>query len=150
MGIPVGPVGRVKRSCRLEGPQQSAADWSECPCFVQDVHAPQYLPTQNQVYDSVQLVSGQMAEQLDAITFAEARSVQFFFRGQLLHALAALILAAIAWALASPSLGGGTWLGITDEGWFWATVGLSVVHQVYGWLVFRGQLGWGVFTRWFG
>lgn len=86
----------------------------------------------------------------DTIVVSEARSLRFLFRGQLLHALAAILLASTAWALAAPSFGGGTWLGITDTGWFWATVGLCVVHQVYVWLVFRGQLGWGILTRWFG
>lgn len=91
-----------------------------------------------------------MSDTVDTLTLAEARSLRFLFRGQLLHTLAAIILASVAWALAAPVFGGGRWLGVTDTGWFWATVGLCVVHQLYGWLVFRGQLGWGVFTRWFG
>lgn len=91
-----------------------------------------------------------MADSLDAITFSEAHSLRFLFRGQLLHALAAIVFASVAWALATPSFGGGMWLGVADAGWFWAAVGLGVVHQLYGWLVFRGQLGWGIFTRWFG
>lgn len=91
-----------------------------------------------------------MSETLDTLTFSEAHSLQFLFRGQLFHALAAIILASVAWALATPFFGGGAWLGVTDTTWFWVTVGLCVVHQLYVWLVFRGQLGWGIFTRWFG
>lgn len=91
-----------------------------------------------------------MAGPVDTITFSKARSVRFLFRGQFLHALAALILTSVAWALAAPFLGDGTWLGMTDTGWFWATVGFCVIHQLYAWFVFRGQLGWGLLTRWFG
>lgn len=83
-------------------------------------------------------------------TVAEARSLRFVFRGQLLHAGAAVLLGAVAWALAAPALGDGSWLGVADVTWFWASVGVAVVHQLYTWLAFRGQLGWGVFTRWFG
>ena len=85
-----------------------------------------------------------------APTIPEARSLGFLLRGQLLHAGAAAVLAATAWALAAPALGDGTWLGISDVAWFWAVVGVSVLHQAYVWLAWRGQLGWGVFTRLFG
>ena len=83
-------------------------------------------------------------------TIPEARSLGFLFRGQLLHAGAAVLLAATAWALAAPALGDGSWLGVSDVAWFWAAIGLSVGHQVYVWLSWRTQLGWGVFTRAFG
>ncbi|WP_254766649.1 methyltransferase [Salinilacihabitans rarus] len=86
----------------------------------------------------------------DAPTIPAARSARFLFRGQLLHAAAAVVLATVAWALAVPGFTGGSWLGLTAAGWFRATVGLCVLHQCYGWLAFRGQLGWGLFTRLFG
>lgn len=90
------------------------------------------------------------ATDASAPTIAEARSLRFLFRGQLLHAGAAAVLAAVAWALAAPALGDGSWLGVSDVAWFWATIGVSVVHQAYVWLAWRGQLGWGVLTRAFG
>jgi len=85
-----------------------------------------------------------------ASTIPEARTLRFLFRGQLLQVGAAVVLAAIAWALAAPALGRGSWLGLTDTAWFWGSVGLAVVHQLYTWAAFRGQLGWGVFTHLFG
>jgi hypothetical protein len=57
---------------------------------------------------------------------------------------------AAAWVFAAPALGDGQFLGLADWAWFWLGVGLSVLHQVLVWLVFRGQLGWGILTRWFG
>jgi len=47
-------------------------------------------------------------------------------------------------------LGDGTFLGVTDSAWFGWTLAVPIAHQLLGWLVFRGQLGWGVLTRWFG
>lgn len=91
-----------------------------------------------------------MPDAIDAPTVSGARSLQHLVRGQLLHASAAVVLTAVAWALAAPALDGGSWLDITDVQWFWAAIGLAVMHQLYTWLAFRGQLGWGIFTRWFG
>jgi protein-S-isoprenylcysteine O-methyltransferase Ste14 len=91
-----------------------------------------------------------MSNRHDALTISEARSLRFLFCGQFLHLTAAVILTAIAWALAAPVLTEGSWLGISDVGWFWAAVGLTILHQFYVWVVFRGQLGWGLFTRLFG
>ena len=87
---------------------------------------------------------------VDAPTIPGARSLRFLLRGQLLHAGSAVVLGAVAWALAAPALDGGSWFDVTDAAWFWANVGIGVVHQLYTWLAFRGQLGWRVFTRWFG
>jgi protein-S-isoprenylcysteine O-methyltransferase Ste14 len=91
-----------------------------------------------------------MVADREAFTLPAARSLRFLFRGQFLHASAAVVLAAVAWALAAPTLGDGSWLGVSDTGWFVANAILVVVHQLYTWLAFRGQLGWGVFTRVFG
>ena len=85
-----------------------------------------------------------------AATISEARSVRYLLRGQLLHAGAAVFLAATAWALAAPALGDGVWLGVTDVAWFWASIAVAVLHQAYVWISWRGQLGWGVLTRAFG
>jgi len=91
-----------------------------------------------------------MADTSEGAVLPEAGTVRFLFRGQLLHAGSAIVLGAVAWALAAPVLGDGSWLGVSDTTWFWASVGVAVVHQLYTWLAFRGQLGWGVLTRWFG
>ena len=88
-----------------------------------------------------------MADAHEAPTIPAARSLSFLFRGQLLHASAAVVLAAVAWSLAAPGFDDGSWLGVTGSRWFWVNVGVCVAHQFYTWLAFRGQLGWGVFTR---
>ena len=86
----------------------------------------------------------------DPPTIPRARSIRYLLAGQGLHAGAAVLLGATAWALARPAIDGGSFAGIDEATWFWATVGACVVHQAYTWLGFRGQLGWGVFTRAFG
>jgi len=87
--------------------------------------------------------------QLDAVLPA-ARTVRYFFHRQIWHLVAAILLGAAAWAVARPVLGDGAFLGIADWIWFWGCIAVPVVHQLLGWLVFRGQLGWGILTRWFG
>lgn len=93
---------------------------------------------------------GGMSDRRDDLSIPEARSLRFLFRGQFLHAMAAVVLSVVAWALAAPGITGGSWLGVGDVGWFWAAVGLSILHQFYAWVAFRGQLGWRLFTRLFG
>ncbi len=58
------------------------------------------------------------------------------------RALAALL--PVTWALAAPSI------DAENEPWFLAAVGIAIVHQVYVWIGWRAQLGWGWFTRVFG
>lgn len=91
-----------------------------------------------------------MANQDTDATIPGARSLRYFARGQHQHAAAAVVLAAVAWALAAPALDGSTWLGVTDHAWFWSVLAVSVVHQAYVWVAWRAQLGWGAFTRVFG
>jgi len=90
-------------------------------------------------------------------TIPQARSLAFLFHGQLLHAVVLVLLAAAAYALAAPGIGGAWFgsgdvavLGVTVTGWFWLNIILVVLHQTLVALVFRGQLGWGLLTRWFG
>ncbi|MFW5878204.1 MAG: hypothetical protein ACOCVR_00160 [Myxococcota bacterium] len=52
-------------------------------------------------------------------------------------------VAPVSWALAEPALGDGAWLGISDRAWFWSALGIAVLHQIYRWLLWRAQLGWG-------
>lgn len=85
-----------------------------------------------------------------AATVSEAKSVGYFFKFQWLYLASAILLTDAAWEFAAPALGDGQFLGMADRAWFWWGVGLSIIHQVLVWLVFRGQLGWGILTRWFG
>lgn len=75
---------------------------------------------------------------------------QLFVYRQGWHLDAALVLGAVAWLVARPALGDGAFLGIDEASWFWGSVAVAALQQLLGWLVFRGQLGWGVLTRWFG
>lgn len=84
-------------------------------------------------------------------TLAKARSATFFFRRQLLHGGLLGLLVAVSYALAGPGLGTeDAWLGLRVQDWFWLNLTVVAAHQVIVWLVFRGQLGWGVLTRVFG
>jgi len=74
----------------------------------------------------------------------------FLFRRQAVHAVLLVALVPAAWALAAPALGDGAWLGVADATWFATTLAVAVVHQLYIWLAWRTQLGWGFFTRLFG
>jgi len=85
----------------------------------------------------------------DKLCYPQARSLSFFFHHQIWHLLALVILVPVSWQLAASHLDG-AWLGITADRWFWASVILSIVHQVVVWIVFRLQLGWATLTRVFG
>lgn len=76
--------------------------------------------------------------------------VKYLFEGQFQHILLLACLLPGALWLAQPALDGSAWLGITDGQWYAASLILAVVHQVLGWFVFRFQLVFGLFTRWFG
>ncbi|NJM40809.1 MAG: hypothetical protein HC853_08580 [Anaerolineae bacterium] len=62
--------------------------------------------------------------------------------------LACLVPGAVYLAL--PALDGSVWLGISDVKWFYASIVGVILHQVIGWLVFRTQLIYALFTRLFG
>ncbi len=76
--------------------------------------------------------------------------LQHIFVGQFQHILLLICLIAGAIYLASPALDESSWLGITDQTWFYATIVLVVVHQVVVWFVFRFQLVFELFSRLFG
>lgn len=86
----------------------------------------------------------------EKLWYPQARSTRFFFHRQGWHLLALLILVPAAWLLARRSLNEGAWLGMTATHWFWASLTLSIIHQVVVWIVFRLQLGWATLTRVFG
>ena len=77
-------------------------------------------------------------------------AASFLFRRQAMHALFLTILLPVAWALAAPTLGDGSWLGLSDTAWFVLAIGEPVLHQLYVWIAWRTQLGWKIFTRLFG
>jgi hypothetical protein len=85
-----------------------------------------------------------------SIWLKEARSIRYFFHGQLLHLISCLILLPLAWSFAAPAMTGTTWLGIRDNEWFWLATGIPTLHQVIVWIVFRLQLGWAALSRAFG
>ena len=76
--------------------------------------------------------------------------VSYLFAGQMQHLLLLLCLLPGALHLALPALDGSSWLGITDQRWFYATLLLAVVQQFVGWFVFRTQIVFSLFTRLFG
>lgn len=84
------------------------------------------------------------------VEYTEARTLTYFFHRQIWNVFAILILVPITWSFAVPVMGGGSWMGITDMTWFWLAIGVSIVHQVVVWIIFRGQLGWGILTKLFG
>jgi hypothetical protein len=87
---------------------------------------------------------------LDTVDIPEVRSFSGFFRGQVLHLGSVVPLCAIAWVFAAPSFDGGQFMGLDEVQWFALTLLVPIVHQTYVWLVWRAQLGWQLFSRWFG
>jgi len=86
----------------------------------------------------------------EELTYPQARTASFFFYRQGWHLVALLILIPLSWQLASPHLHDGVWFGVRASRWFWASMTLSIIHQLIVWIVFRLQLGWGSLTRVFG
>lgn len=76
--------------------------------------------------------------------------VRFLFEGQFQHMLLLACLVPGAIYLALPAFDESSWLGISDQTWFYATITLAIVHQVVGWFVFRFQLVFSLFSRLFG
>lgn len=84
------------------------------------------------------------------IIIPEAQSMAYFFKRQGRHFLLLSLLSCTSYAFAAPALNEGSWLGITDRTWYWSAIGLTVLHQVVVWIIWRVQLGWGSMTRIFG
>jgi hypothetical protein len=74
----------------------------------------------------------------------------YLFEGQFQHLLFLACLLPGAIFLALPALDGSSWLGISDQSWFYAVIVLAIAHQVVGWFVFRTQLIFSLFSRLFG
>lgn len=70
--------------------------------------------------------------------------------GQFAHLLLLAALVPGVWALASPSVDGGAWLGIDERVWLYVAVLVPIVHQVVVALLWRAQLSHSALTRLFG
>ena len=86
----------------------------------------------------------------DKIIIKEASSLNYLFNGQFFHLVFILIIAAITWLLAEPSLNQGSWLGQPDKNWLIIGISVFCLHQIIVAMVFRLQLGHALFTRIFG
>ena len=75
---------------------------------------------------------------------------EYIFKGQLQHILLLACLVPGAVYLANPALGDGSWLGISDQKWFYAAITLPVIHQIVVWFGFRFQLVFSLFSKLFG
>ncbi len=74
----------------------------------------------------------------------------FVLRRQVVHLFFVVVLVSVAWALAAPALGDGSWLGVSGTTWFVACLVNAIVHQTYIWLAWRTQVAWRSFTQAFG
>jgi protein-S-isoprenylcysteine O-methyltransferase Ste14 len=81
------------------------------------------------------------------VEFPQAATASFFFRRQGVHLLYLVALLPVAWGLATPALGDGASLGLTDTSWFVLCLGVAVIHQVFVWIAWRAQLGWKLLSR---
>jgi len=76
--------------------------------------------------------------------------MKFFFYRQGWHLLSLVVLIPIAWLIAEPALGEGSFLGVEDTLWFLLSISGAVIHQIIVWMIWRLQLGWSWMTRLFG
>ncbi len=77
-------------------------------------------------------------------------SVKFLFEGQLQHLMLLILLVSGTIFLASPVLGDGVWMELSNTNWLVAVITVSIIHQISGWFVFRFQLVYSLFSRLFG
>jgi hypothetical protein len=72
----------------------------------------------------------------------------FFFKGQLLHLLLlAVLLFAVGLLVNFKPLQDGQWLGASTQTWFLVALVVPIIHQIYVWLIWRGELCYGVVSR---
>jgi hypothetical protein len=86
----------------------------------------------------------------ELVVTSAASSLRYFFRGQALHLLFLVAMLPTAAAFSAGHGDDTVLLGLSARCWFWLCVGEAIVHQVYVWLSWRGQLSWQIFTRLFG
>ena len=76
---------------------------------------------------------------------------RLLFEGQLLHyAALAVLLAAVYACLDRPGVLEGDYLGLDSLHWIWLVTLNAFLHYVYVWFCWRGELHYGLVTRWFG
>jgi hypothetical protein len=82
----------------------------------------------------------------DGIGMAEGKTVPsgFFFTGQLLHLLLlAVLLFAVGLLVSFRPLQDGQFLGVSTPIWFVVALAVPIIHQIYVWLIWRGELCFG-------
>jgi hypothetical protein len=62
----------------------------------------------------------------------------------------ALLLAIVNFLSRTPGVYTGSLWGISTKVWFWLSIGEVILHQLYGWFVFRTELHLGLMSKWFG
>ena len=87
---------------------------------------------------------------VDKIIIKKASSVNFILKRQFTHLIVLIFFAILTWILARPSLNQGSWLGQPDSNWLIIGISVFCLHQIIVAMVFRLQLGYGLFTRIFG
>lgn len=74
-----------------------------------------------------------------------------FFEKQGWHAIClALLLLAVIYGFRSESMQAGSLLGVSTQNWFWVSISIPIVHQVFVGLGWRAQLHFKWMTRLFG
>jgi hypothetical protein len=77
----------------------------------------------------------------------ELDTTRFFFHRQPAHMLAGLLIAAIAWFSIDGEALSGEALGISTQAWLVIGFAIGMAHQVYVWVLWRGELCWSIVTR---
>ena len=68
----------------------------------------------------------------------------FFFEGQLLHLVLLVgLLVGVSLLVTRDPLQAGQCLGVTTRTWFIVALAIPIVHQIYVWLIWRGELCFG-------
>ncbi len=72
------------------------------------------------------------------------------FDKQIYHFLALVLLLLIVYALLDDVARSGQVLGIPTRVWFWLSLAIPILHQIYVWFFWRTQLKYGLITKTFG
>ena len=72
------------------------------------------------------------------------------FDKQIYHYLALVFLVWGVYALANDAALSGQLLGVSTNTWLWLSITVPILHQVYVWLAWRGQLKYALISRIFG
>ena len=79
------------------------------------------------------------------------KTVQNFFEGQLLHAISLIVLLGVAHLISiRPEFTRGQLWGLDSRTWFFLSLIIPVVHQVYVWICWRSELHAQSVSRLFG